>query len=115
MIIIVTKETITLHDTSHRTVEAGSGIVFKYIDDKIIISAKNTTRIKEGVFSLEGKEIIIEGGKGVTISSRHPNILVIHANLSKVEEKILELEEEVNKRLEIIEKCFSKIMKQVKA
>ena len=94
--------------------ESGSGIEFKHIDDKILISAQCTTRLKEGEFFIEGDHVEIRAGHGVKISSIHPNILVITADTTKQDEKIYDLQKQVNARLETIEKVFSKILKQVK-
>ena len=98
----------------HKPIEYGDGLIVRNLDDKILISAQCATRIREGNFLLQGEEIIIEAGRGIRISSRHPNILVIEANLTKMEEKVFDLQQEVNKRLEVIEKVFGKILKQVK-
>lgn len=90
--------------------EAGSNIEFKELDDKIVITAKNTTRIKEGNFLLEGEEIEIRADKGIKISSIHPNILVITADTAKTQEAIFDF----NKRIEVVEKSLATILKILK-
>ena len=45
--------------------EAGSNIELKDLGDKILVTAKNTTRIKETNFELEAEQIIIKAGAGI--------------------------------------------------
>lgn len=97
-----------------KPIEYGSGIIIRYLDDKILISAKSTTRLKEGNFLLEAEVIHIEAGPGIKISSRGKDTLVISCDLTKLEEKIYDLQKDVNSRLEIIEKVFSQILKNTK-
>ncbi len=87
-------QTLTEPAMKAKPFEAGDGIEFKILDDKILISAQGTTRIREGNFLLQGKEIIIEAGKGIKISSRTPNVLVIEANTTKQDEIIYDLKKQ---------------------
>ena len=107
------ENTLEAH-THSKPFEAGEGIEFKILDDKILITGQSRTLLKEGNFLLDGKVIHVESGKGITISSRGRDTLVVSANLTKMEEKIFDLQQEVNKRLETIERVFSKILKTVK-
>ena len=93
------------------TYEAGQNIEFKHLDDKTLITAKNTTRIAETNFELEAEQIIFEGGRGVKISSRGKDTLIITADLSKLEEKIFDL----SKRVEVMEKSMVNILTILKA
>jgi len=110
----VSKDTLSQVDLADKTLKAGSGILFKFLDDKILISAENTTRIIQGSFVLEGKEIVIESGRGIKISSRHPNILVIESDLTKVEEAMYDLKKSTDDRLRVIETVFAQIIKKAK-
>lgn len=94
--------------------EYGSGFIVKDLPDKKLICVDIKTRIKQGNFNLEGEHIVVECGHGIKISSKHPNTLVISADLTKLEEKIFDLEKAVDKRLETIEKIFTKIIKDTK-
>lgn len=94
--------------------EAGSNIEFKHIGDKTFITARDTTKIKEGNFLLEGDHVEIRAGQGVKISSIHPNIIVVSVDTTKQDERIYDLQQEMNKRLETIERVFSKILKTIK-
>ena len=91
--------------------EAGSNIEFKHLDEKTIIAAKNTTRIKETNFELEAEQIIFEAGRGVKISSRGKDTLVISVELTKIEERIFDFE----KRIAVVEKSLVSIMTMLKA
>ena len=91
--------------------EAGTNIEFKELDDKILITAKNKTRIKEGNFSLEADEIIIESGPGIKISSKGKDTLVISADLKKMEESLYDF----NKRLVVMEKSLVNVLNILKA
>ena len=93
--------------------EAGTNIEFKELDDKILITAKNKTRIKEGNFSLEADEIIIESGPGIKISSKGKDTLVVSAVHTKMDEAVHDMKE-MNKRMEVIEKSFVNILNQLK-
>lgn len=95
-----------------KPIEYGSGIIVKELDEKIIISAE--TRLREGNFLIQGECVDVRAGNGIKISSVHPNILVITANTTKMEEKIFDLENAFNKRLENIEKAFSQLLKKAK-
>lgn len=106
--------TLTQIELANKPIESGTGIEIKILDDKIIICAENKMRIREGNFLLQGEEIIIEAGRGIKISSRHPNILVIETNLTKIEEKVYDLQKSMDERLKVIESVFSKILKQIK-
>ena len=105
----------TISDMQEKQFEAGSGIEFKKIsDDKILISATTKTKFLVNGFTIEGKEIIIEGDKGIKISSRHPNVLVISMDITKVEEGLYDLKKEVDARLKTIEEIFLKIVRNTK-
>lgn len=93
---------------------AGSGIEFKELGDKILITGQSRTRLKEGNFLLEAEHIEIRAGHGIKISSIHPNILIIAADTIKQDEKIYDLQQGLDKRLEVIEKIFSRIIKDAK-
>lgn len=97
-----------------KNIEAGHGINIKILDDKILISAQCATRLKEGNFLLESDHINVESGPGIIISSRGKDTLVISCNLKNIEEKVYDLEKSVDKRLETIEKIFTKIIKDAK-
>lgn len=107
-------ETIPSTHNHSKPIEYGSGIIVKNLDDKILICAENKTKIREGNFLLVGDNIVVEAGKGIKISSRHPNVLVISCDTSKQDEIIFDLKKEINSRLETIEKVFAKIIKSVK-
>lgn len=107
-------ETLTEVAMQHKPIEYGSGLIVRHLDDKILISAQCTTRLKEGNFLLEAEHITIEAGPGIRISSKGKDTLVISCNLTKMEEKIFDLKQEVDKRLETIEKIFTKIIKDAK-
>lgn len=94
--------------------EYGTGIVVKEMPDKIMVCAENTTRLIQGNFILEGKEIIVESGEGIKISSRHPNILVISVDTKKQDEAFFDLKKNTDERLKVIEQVFSKILKSIK-
>ena len=94
-----------------KPIEYGSGIVVKEIDDKILICAENKTRLKESNFSLEAHEIIIEAGKGVKISSKGKDTLVISVDTTKQDEKIYDMQQEMDRRLTTIEKIFLQLKK----
>ena len=94
--------------------EAGSGIVFKEVDGKTLICADVKTRIKETNFLLEGDHVEIRAGQGVKIQSIHPNIIVVSVDTTKQDERIYNLQQEVDKRLETIETIFLKIVKDSK-
>ena len=93
------------------TYEAGQNIEFKHLDDKTLITAKNTTRIVEGNFSLEGEQIIIKAGHGIKISSIGKDTLCISADTAKVDEAIYDF----RKRLDVVEKSLVNIMTILKA
>jgi hypothetical protein len=97
--------------TMQKPFEAGNGIELKNLDDKILISAKCTTRLKEGNFLIEGDSVEIRAGHGIKISSIHPNILVVSADTAKQEEKIFDF----NKRLETVEKSLVSVLNILKA
>jgi hypothetical protein len=98
----------------HKPFEAGDGIELKILDDKILISAQCTTRLKEGNFLLEAEVIHIQAGSGIKISSKGKDTLVISCDLTKLEEKFYDLKKNVDSRLEIIEKIFISLKKQSK-
>lgn len=97
-----------------RNLEPGSNIEFKELEDKIIVAAKNTTKIKEGNFLLEAEQIVIKAGVGISISSIGTDTLVISANHTKMEEGLYDLRKEVDERLKVIEQVFSQILKNAK-
>lgn len=97
-----------------KTIEYGTGLTVKYLDDKVIVCADNKMRMIEGNFKLEGDTIIIEAGNGIKISSRHPNVLVISSDTTKVDEKMHDLSKSIDERLKVIESVFAKILKSVK-
>lgn len=94
-----------------KPIEYGSNLIAKELDDKTILIAKNTTRIQEGNFLLEGEHIEIRAGKGVKVSSIAPNILVISCDTTKQDEAIYDLRKEVDARLKNIEAIFVKLVK----
>ena len=96
--------------------EAGSGIVFKEIDGKTLICVERATslELKEGNFTLKGDSLEIRAGHGIKISSVHPNILVLSVDTSKQDERIFDLQKEIDARLKNIEAIFVKIVKQAK-
>ena len=91
--------------------EAGSNIEFKHLDEKTIIAAKNTTRIKESNFELEAEQIIFKAGHGIKISSIGKDTLCISADTTKMDEAIFDF----RKRLEVVEKSLVSIMTILKA
>lgn len=93
---------------------AGSGIEFKELGDKILITGQSRTLIKEGNFTLDSDVIHIEAGPGIKISSKGKDTLVISCNLTKFEEQMYELKKEIRDRLEVVEKAFTQIIKSVK-
>ena len=97
-----------------KPIEYGDGLIVRNLDDKILISAQCTTRLKEGNFLLQAEVINIEAGPGIKISSKGHDTLVISCDLTKLEVKIFDMQKEMNTRLEVIEKVFGKILKQVK-
>jgi hypothetical protein len=79
---------------------------------QIFISAPaiNLTRIKNGPFSIMGEQVIIEAGKNIVINTIHPNKMVIGADISKEQLKILNLES----RIENLEKVIATLLKDKK-
>ena len=106
-------EQTTVVDMQGKTFEAGHGIDFKILDDKILISTKSETslELKEGNFHLKGDQLIIKAGHGIKISSVHPNVLVITADTTKQDEKIFDMKKQMDERLKNIEAIFVKIVK----
>lgn len=79
---------------------------------QIFISAPaiNMTRLKHGPFSLIGEMVEIEAGPNIKINSVHPNKLIIGADITREQLRILELE----KRLENMEKVVATLLKDKK-
>ena len=94
-----------------KPIEYGDGLIVRNLDDKILISAQCTTRLKEGNFLLEAEAIHIEAGAGVKISSRGKDTLVISADLTKLEAKVYDMQVEMDRRLTTIEKIFLQLKK----
>lgn len=110
----VQTEIIPSTEKSSKPIEYGSNLIVKELDDKIIICAKNTTKLKQGVFELEADQIKIESGVGIKITSKGKDTLVISVDLTKIEEAMFDLKNSTNDRLKVIEAVFSKILKQAK-
>ena len=79
---------------------------------RLFISAPNInkTNLKQGPFLLSGEHIEICAGKNIEITSIHPNTLIIGADISKEQLKIIEL----NKRIENLEKVIAVLLKDKK-
>lgn len=112
--IVVSIEQSTSTEIKQLPIEYGSGILVKYLDDKIIICAKNTTKLQQGSFTLEADVIKIESGKGVVISSKGKDTLVISADLIKLDEMIFDLKKDTDARLKNIEQAFAQILRTIK-
>lgn len=72
--------------------------------------AVNKTVIKTGAFTVSGDFVQIEAGRDVSITSVHPNKLIIGADFDKERAKILALEE----RIRNLELALSLLLKDRK-
>lgn len=95
-------------------IELGENLVIRILDDKTLVTGQSRTLIKEGNFILDAAVIHIVAGPGIKISSKGDNTLVISCDHTKLETKLFDLKNEVDKRLDVIEKCFTKILKSEK-
>lgn len=107
-------ETILESSMQTKPIELGEGLIIRNLDDKTFITGQSRTHLKNGDFLLDAEVIHIEAGPGIKISSKGKNTLVISCNLTKMEAQIFDLKESVDKRLETIEKIFTKIIKDAK-
>jgi hypothetical protein len=103
-------DTLTEPSMQAKPIVYGSGIIVKNLDDKILITVQNRTHLKDGNFTLDAEVIHIEAGPGIKISSKAKDTLVISCDLIKMEERIYDFE----KRVELIERVFSRLMKDAK-
>ena len=103
-----------MNEIAIKPTEFGEGLIVRELDDKILITAERRTIFKEGNFILDGEIIHIIAGPGIKISSKGKDTLVISCDLTKIEAKIFDLQQAVDKRLETIEKIFTKIIKDAK-
>ena len=101
-------------DMPTKPIQLGENLIIRNLDDKTFITGQSRTIIKEGNFTLDAQEILIEAGPGIKISSKGKDTLVISCDLTKIEAKIFDLQQAVDKRLETIEKIFTKIIKDAK-
>lgn len=90
-------------------VETGNNIEIDFTTDRTIISAVNTTTLKNGPFTISGESIEIIAGRGIQINTKMPNIITISVDDTKEFFRVKELEKansELSKRLENIEKAI---------
>ena len=107
-------ETLTEPAMQAKPIEYGDGLIVRNLDEKILITAQSRTHLKDGNFLLDAQTINIESGPGIKIASKGKDTLVISCDLTKFEVKIFDMKQEMDKRLEIIEKSFLNIMKTLK-
>lgn len=107
-------ETIQEPAMQTKPIEYGEGLIVRHLDDKILISACPRTVFKDKEFSIDAEVIHVEAGPGIKISSKGNNTLVVSCDLTKFETKIYDMKQEMDKRLETIEKTFVNIIKQLK-
>lgn len=99
-------------DTELKDVQICEGENINILLDKennLYLSAPdiNYTRMKVGAFNLSGKEIEIEAGRNVYLTTTHPNKLIIGCDFDKEKATILRLE----KRIENLERVIAKLLK----
>ena len=91
-------------------IAGGRNVEIKTLTDKIIIDAPalGKTRIKCQEFELEGEQIEIHAGKGIYLSSAHPNKLIISSHYTTLEAQYIDLA----KRFENLENLFLNNLKK---
>ena len=97
-----------------KTIQLGENLIIRHLDDKTLITGQSRTLIKEGNFLLDSQIIHIEAGAGIKIHSKGNDTLVFSVDLTKMESKIFDLQQEVDKRLKTIEGIFLKIVKDTR-
>lgn len=97
-----------------KPIEFGENLTIRYLDEKTLITGQSRTLLKEGNFILDSETINIIDGPGIKISSKGKDTLIISCDLTKLEAKMYDLQQATDKRLETIEKIFTKIIKDAK-
>lgn len=79
-------------------------------NNELFISAPsiNDTRLRHKEFVISGKEIEIESGRNVHITTTHPNKMIIGCDFDVEKATILRLE----KRIENLERVIAKLLKE---
>lgn len=86
--------------------------IFTDKDNNIIISAPqiNKTNIKNGEFLISGDSVEIEAGRNISITTVHPNKMIIGADFDKENAKIRHLEDRVSN----LEKAIALLLREKK-
>lgn len=85
-------------------ISGGRNVEVKMFAGKLMVDAPllNQTRLKYAEFDLKGDCIEIRGGKGIKITTAHPNVLIISSHYNEIEAAYSDLQ----KRFDNLERLF---------